>query len=425
MSDAQIQLIEVSRLRVGLYIHLDLGWMEHPFSLNSFKIRNQEQIDILRSLGVARVRYSPDKSDCLPAPDELDIDVTTKAPSWEAISPAMQAKQRRRELLANQRASLQQCERQFGEATKVFKQVLKTVHAQPANAAKLADAMMDGFIGDMLGDREAAIRLLSEKSGEESSLHAINVVVISLLLAKVVGMVGNELRDLGLGAMLHDVGKIELPDRLRWKDDHFTPAERQLYQAHVNHGVELARKMGLSTGAVLVIGQHHECVDGSGYPLHLPGTKQTMASRIVALVNQYDNLCNPANPAMSMTPHEALSVMFAQMKAHFDVTLMAAFIRMMGVYPPGSVVQLNDERFALVVSVNSARPLKPRVIIHDSEVPKDEAIVVDLEQEPDLGIQRSLKPMQLPKATYDYLSPRKRMCYFFERAREATGEGGE
>jgi hypothetical protein len=89
---------------------------------------------------------------------------------------------------------------------------------------------------------------------------------------------------------------------------------------------------------------------------------------------------------------------------------------MMGIYPPGSVVQLSDERYALVVSVNSSRPIKPKVIIHDPSVPRDDALMINLEHETHLGIRRSLKPVQLPKAAYDYLSPRKRLCYFFERA---------
>jgi hypothetical protein len=116
--------------------------------------------------------------------------------------------------------------------------------------------------------------------------------------------------------------------------------------------------------------------------------------------------------------------MFAQQKARFDGVVLSAFIRMMGIYPPGSVVQLNDDRFALVVSVNSNRPLKPQVVIHQPEIPRDEALVVDLETIPELGIRRSLKPIQLPKATMDYLSPRERICYFFERARTpAAGDG--
>ncbi|MDO9192667.1 MAG: phosphohydrolase, partial [Undibacterium sp.] len=89
----------------------------------------------------------------------------------------------------------------------------------------------------------------------------------------------------------------------------------------------------------------------------------------------------------------------------------------------GSVVQLTDERYALVVSVNSSRPIKPRVVIHDPAIPRDDALVINLELEQQLGIRRSLKPLQLPKAAYDYLSPRKRLCYFFERGMEFPPPG--
>jgi hypothetical protein len=137
-------------------------------------------------------------------------------------------------------------------------------------------------------------------------------------------------------------------------------------------------------------------------------------------VNRYDNLCNPSRPAAALTPHEALSLIFAQLKTRFDAAALSAFIRMMGVYPPGSVVQLIDDRYAIVVSVNSARPLKPRVIVHEPSVPKHEALILDLEHAPQLGIRRSLKPSALPPSALDYLSPRQRICYFFEQAPDSA-----
>lgn len=417
MTESQPQFIDVSRLRVGMFIHLDLGWMQHPFSLNSFKVQSREQIDIIRSLGIERVRYSPEKSD-----PEPSTTLQTAAAAVEEKSPEMAGKRRRRDLLSSQRASLLVCERQFAGATQTFKLLADSVHAQPVSCRERSEALINGFIGEILGKEEACIRLLSEKAGEKTAHHSINVTVISLLLGKASGLAEQELEDLGMGALLHDIGKIELPDRLRWKGEHFTTAERQIFQEHVAHGVNLGKKMGLSKEALLIIGQHHEHADGSGYPLHIMDDKMSLQSRIVSLVNRYDNLCNPVHPALAVTPHEALSMMFAQMKALFHGPTMSLFIRMMGVYPPGSVVQLTDERYALVVSVNSSRPLKPRVVVHDPHVPRDEALVVDLEDERDLGIRRSLKPLQLPRATFDYLSPRKRMCYFFERARETPGE---
>jgi hypothetical protein len=171
------------------------------------------------------------------------------------------------------------------------------------------------------------------------------------------------------------------------------------------------------------IAQHHELMDGSGFPARLKGDQLSMPAKILALINRYENLCNPSRPANAMTPHEALSLIFAQLKTRFDSSVLSAFIRMMGVYPPGSVVQLTDERFAIVVSVNSSRPLKPRVFVHDPAVPKYDALILDLEKIAELGIRRSLKPTNLPRSALDYLSPRQRICYFFERAMDPLPSG--
>jgi hypothetical protein len=166
---------------------------------------------------------------------------------------------------------------------------------------------------------------------------------------------------------------------------------------------------------LLTIAQHHELADGTGYPSRVKVESIGTGGRILSLVNRYDNLCNPSRTATALTPHESLSLIFSQMKSRFDSVTLSAFIRMMGVYPPGSVVQLIDDRFAIVTSVNSARPLKPRIIVHEPGVPKHEALIVDLEHMPFLGIRRSLKPSALPSATLEYLAPRQRISYFFEQ----------
>lgn len=434
MSDSAASFIDVAQLRIGLFIHLDTGWMGHPFALSSFKITSQDQIDTIRALGLKRLRYSPEKSDPPPPVDAADAPVegssatlATEQASTEItgeVDTQSLERNARRELLATQRASLQVCERQFSDASRAYRQILEAVHQQPGLARKQASELVGKLVSQMLDQRESSIRLLSEKAGERTSLHAVNVSVIALLVGKASHLSAEEMSALGLGALLHDIGKTELPDRLRWRDDSFTNAEEQLYQEHVGHGVHLAGRMNLEKAIQLIIAQHHERSDGGGFPLKLRSEQILPAARIVALVNHYDNLCNPINPALALTPHEALSVIFAKHRAHFDATLLALFIRMMGVYPPGSVVELNDGRHALVVSVNSARPLKPRIVIHDPQIPAEEALVVDMEQAPGLGIRRSLKPLQLPRAAFDYLSPRQRMCYFFERAREA-GEDDE
>jgi putative nucleotidyltransferase with HDIG domain len=430
--DSEARFIEINDLRVGMFIYLDLGWMKHPFALNSFKITSADQIETLIKLGVNRIRWSPEKSDLAPTATEARTEAGT-APNAvttgvtearEALAGAMAAdaevRRQRRERLTGQRESLEICERQFTTATRSYRLVIDAVRAQPEVARAQTEQVIGSMVGKMLEQEESAIRLLSENAGEKASLHSLNVTVIALLLGKAMGLDADSLNTLGAGALLHDIGKIELPERLRWSDAHFNTAERKLYQEHVDKGVALAAAMRLPPTVLAIIGQHHELVDGRGFPRQTTGDKISPLARIITLINHYDNLCNPGNPALAITPHEALSQIFAQMKRQFDVTALTVFIRMMGVYPPGSVVELTDGRLALVVSVNSARPLKPSIVIFEPRIARDEALVEDLERLPDLGIRRSLKPLQLPKAAFDYLSPRQRICYFFERARDAS-----
>jgi putative nucleotidyltransferase with HDIG domain len=415
MTDPQAQFIDIADLRIGLYVYIDLGWVSHPFPLNSFKLQSAEQIATIRTLGIERIRYSPEKSD----PGPLAPEVSDAPPL--PISPAEQERQLRKSLLGNQNASLKACERQYSQASKVYKQVLEQAKTQPDKSHAQSHALIEDIKRQLLGLEESSIRLLSEQIGDRASLHSINVVVLSLLLGKACGLDEADLQELGVGALLHDVGKQELPDRLRWDDEQFSSAEKKLYQEHINYGIALGKKMELSNAALLCIAQHHEAASGNGYPMHSSNERISPLARIVALTNQYDNLCNPGHPSAALTPHEALSTIFTQMKGRFDGKTMSVFIRMMGVYPPGSVVQLTDERYAMVVSVNSSRPLKPRLIVYDPRVPKEEALVVDLEQQVDLGVRRSIKPVQLPRQVMDYLSPRKHICYFFERASSLAG----
>jgi putative nucleotidyltransferase with HDIG domain len=412
--------IDVEELRVGMYIHLDVGWMSHPFPLSSFRIHDAEQISTIRGLGLKRLRWSPERSAAPPTvPAELPATLA-ESPASVAPPPAEtpeQAERReRREALSAQRAALALCERQYAEAGRTWRRVTDLVCAEPARARVLAEQLSRTLVSKMLGQHELCVRLLTITAGERATAHALNVGVVSLLMGRLFGLTEAELLDLGTGSLLHDIGKIELPDRVRHLDEDFTSAEIALYRDHVSHGVSHGRKMGLEPGALLVIAQHHEQADGSGFPQRLNVDRMTAAARIVSLVNRYDNLCNPALPARAVTPHEALSMMFAQGKHKFDATMLSAFIRMMGVYPPGSIVQLTDDRYAQVVMVNSTRPLKPRVLVHDPKVPRDEALVLDLEALPGLGIRRSLRASQLPPASHDYLAPRHRVSYFFDHA---------
>ncbi|MBV5298604.1 MAG: DUF3391 domain-containing protein [Rhodoferax sp.] len=428
--DTRSETIDVTQLRVGMYIELELGWMAHPFPTGSFKISSDKQIDVIRGLGLKQIRYISGKSDLVTATEPFAAAEPTAAESTEAApvradaqTRDLQLRKQRSGMLGAQQRELIACERRYSQTVRAYKQVIEQVESQPVKVMEQCRDMVAGFVSELLGAGESAIRLLSDGMGDKLALHPVNVSVIALLLGKYMGLPADEMADLGMAAFLHDIGKLQLPERVRWQEDNFSSAEQKMYQQHVVMGVALARRMELAPGALQAIAQHHEMVDGSGFPARLKGDVLSRPAKVLALVDRYETLCNPSRPTAAVTPHEALALIFAQLKPRFDATVLGAFIRMMGVYPPGSIVQLTDERYAMVVSVNSSRPLKPRIIVFEARVSKHEALMLDLEGQPELGIRRSLKPASLPRAAMDYLSPRQRICYFFERAIDPPMEG--
>jgi putative nucleotidyltransferase with HDIG domain len=417
--------IEIDQLRVGMFIHLDLGWWAHPFALSSFLVTSADQIATIRGLGLKRLRWSPEKSQdegSVEAPSESKVqtectdDKAAQAPQSGAMQDITSPGARRRADLAAQRAADKLCAQQYGEAGRAWKDAATLLQSSPEQARVTTEGLTQSLLDKMMIDGEVCIRMLADTTGDHGSAHALNVTIISMLMGRVFGLSDAEMMDMGVGALMHDIGKLDLPERVRHLAGHLNPTEQERYREHVALGVLTAKRMGLTPGAMLVMAQHHEMADGSGFPQRLNIDRMAAAARIVSLVNRYDNLCNPPGSAAGLTPHEALSLIFAQARSKFDASMLNAFIRMMGVYPPGSLVQLTDDRYASVVSVNSSRPLKPRVLVCDPAVPPEQALVINLEGFPDLGVRRSLKAAQLPAAVHDYLSPRPRVAYFFEPA---------
>lgn len=430
---AEATYVAPEDLHIGLYVHLDLSWMQHPFPTSSFKIRSRDQITTIQGLGLRRIRCAPELSDgssnlIVDTPDPLDREaglqenpslVPHPLPAREAPAPQEAPRATSHELMraaqiAQRRAALKACERELAEAARNFKSITRNVYAQPAQSRELATEMIHKLGSSLLSDADITLHLMAEKVGGEVIYHhALNVTLLSMLLARAMKAPPAMLPLIGLGALFHDIGKIDIPDRIWRKAEAPSKAELAWIQQHAAGGVEIARKMGLAPEAQVVISQHHEMVDGSGYPKKLKGTQISLPARIVAVTNAYDNLCNPMNPAQALTPHEALSAMFSLQRAKFDEKVLATFVKCMGIYPPGTIVSLSDGSTGMVVAVNEGQALRPVVLLHDPTASADAAVTVDLEDIPELSIRRTIKACELDACALMRLAPYGRMTYYF------------
>lgn len=413
---ADAQYILPEQLCVGLYIHLDLNWTQHSFAFSSFKIKEQKQIDAIQKLGLQRIRYDPKRSDRQPGVPTLVGGLPAAAAPLQVTTEVEHTNEKKSQVeqLENIRTQLSDVEQQFQDAAETVRRITANIQTQPKEAYKEAIALVGHMVESLLSKGDVMLHAMSDIMGEDAYYHSLNVTVLALMLGKTLQLPSLELEELGIGALFHDIGKTEIPTAILSKSGPLTRSELAHIEKHSLYGSLIGKKMGLSPAALSIITQHHECYDGSGYPDHLAAERISPLARMVAIINAYDNLCNPPSLADAQTPSEALSNIFALKREKFDQIYLKAFIRCLGVYPPGSLVLLSNDMPGLVLSASSSRPLRPNVLVYSPDIPKEEALIINLEKEQELKINKSLRPAQLPQNVYYYLSPRKRVTYFFD-----------
>ncbi len=456
---ANASYLRPEQLRVGIFVKLELPWFKHGFARSAFKISSEKQLHEVLALRLPRYCYDPERSDApavelsgqesaeaiAPTTDEHEdsdnpqllgrSDVPAVEQPGKASSETMPPtsvypdvndaqvllnEQQRARFLAHRELRIKEVEKSFVKAADVLKNLNRDLFSQPKETLEEMRVLVDEMSAAFLESPDVTLHIMGESvGGEDAYHHPLNVAILSMMLAKDLGFTSEMAQELGIGALVHDIGLMKIPGRVLMKPlEEYTGPERNLRAMHVEYGIEIGRSVGFSTDVLAVIAQHHEFADGSGYPNSLKEAAMTPAARVVSLVNYYDNLCNPISLSKAMTPHEALSLMFAQRRSKFEARAMALMIRCLGVYPPGSIVLLSNDTLATVISINPRISTRPCVLVYDEKVPKEKATILNLENELKISIKKSIRPATLPPKVAAYLNPRKRVTYFFDSSKQ-------
>ena len=414
--------IPVRQLQPGLYVELPLSWNEHPFLLSKFRIKDDQQVQMIRSLGLQEVFFYPEKSRAEPlAPEEArENPDPASAETKQVMQQQWDEKKEQARRLSERRSEIQRVEKQYNEVVGEVKDLMSKMNSLPVQAMNEAGKIVGSIVSTLAADKEVLVHLMNANNLDDTMYyHVLNTSVLSLLVAREIGLTDKEqLMTLGLAALLHDIGQTKLPAQLLRKTVPLTKPEADLYARHVRFATEMIGqhaklKLTVKPTLLAIIEQHHVFLDRSGYPADIDPAKMHPLAKILAIVNYYDNLCNHNDPKQSMTPHEALSLMFSKQTAKFDKHILQALVKMLGIYPPGTVVQLSDESIGIVIYLNRKELLKPGVLVYSPDVPKSEAVIVDLTAQGELSIRKSLRPAQLSAEVFEYLNPRERISYFF------------
>jgi len=419
-------LIDASQLRPGVYVRLPVPWAEHPFMFNAFVIADEEQARQVAALklpqlfcDLARCKVPPLVKPAAESPSDPAA-VAEAARLATLRTRQMTEKQARAKVMAELRARLDKAQKHYVGAAKAVGSALQDFARNPEESVRQVSEVSLQSTAALLADPDSAIVLIAEKAqADGAAAHSLSVMTLSLLLGKQARLPEEALHTLGVAALFHDIGKLGLPATVL-RNPTRNKHEEAFYQEHCRRGQQAALACGqLAPAVVDAILHHHERANGSGFPDHLAGKEIQVAARVVAIADRFDNLTNPVDTRRAVSPSEALSLLWTREQKFFDHALLQIFIRAMGVFPPGSIVQLSDGRVgAVVISAESEKPLCPQVMLYDPDVPRRQAIIIDLAREDGLRVDRALRLQERPSDELDYLLPRRRLNWFH------TGSGG-
>ena len=410
--------IAASQLRPGVHVRLPVPWTEHPFLFNSFVIEDAEQARLIAALQLPQLFCDPTRCKTPPRSSAADPAIAaaekTQAAELAALAAARLAEKHARAQVMNRfRERLDKAQQHYLGAARTVGGAIKGFSVNPHAAIQQIFEVSEQSTTALLADPDSAIVLIAEKARDEGqAAHSLSVMTLSLLLGRQARLPEQALRALGIGALLHDIGKqLISPSILR--NSERNRHEEAIYQTHCRGGFEAATRAGKLAQPMLdAILYHHERCDGSGFPERLSGNAIPLAARVVAIADRFDTLVNPLDSRRALSPSEALAWLWGKEQKAFDALLLQLFVRAMGVYPPGSIVQLSDGGVGAVLSgAPAGKPLCPQVIVYAPEVPRRQAIIIDLANDDQLSIARSLRLQDRPAEELDYLLPRRKLSW--------------
>ncbi len=349
--------IPVTELQLGMHVvRLDRSWLDTDFPVQGFVIRHTADIQALQE----QCRYVYVEGEEVPeGPARFGAGV------WRRPG----ANRRRRQVPQLKKISVESelpsAIEAHRQARELARNILEGVRVGRAIDVNHARTVVRTCVDSVLRNHEA-LQLLAQIRGKDeyTAEEGMNVCILSALFGRHLGLLEGELEKLALSGLLHDVGKVRVPDEILKKPDTLADSEFDIVKYHADHGRTILMGIsGLDPIVVDVAYSHHERMSGNSYPRGLLAHQIPFFAKIISIVDAYVAMTSDRVYANAKSSKEALEIVYQARGDQFDESLALDFIQCIGVFPPGALVELNSGEIGIVITAYELNRLRPRVLI--------------------------------------------------------------
>jgi HD-GYP domain-containing protein (c-di-GMP phosphodiesterase class II) len=371
--------VDTQDLKIGMYVcELDRPWRETPFLFQGFEIRTEEELGVLREYCRAVFVLSSEHDSELSRPRSATPHSVGPLPQIEARENAAGLLDQAM-LKINNRPDARPV---YSEQTTLEEEIDLVKDIFVGASDMIREVMWQAKFGkslDLPGARDFVAKMMEsilrnpdaltcfaqiKKKDEYTAMHGLRVAILAMIFGRQLAMAPEAIEQLGLGALLFDVGKMKIPSEILNKPGSLAADEMLLVKGHVAWSAEILGRTPQMPPAVIEIAQrHHERYDGSGYGEKLKGESIGQYGMIAGLVDFYDAITSDRAYRSGISPYSALQKLYEWRGTMFQPALVEKFIQCLGIYPIGSVVELNTGEIAVVAALNRLQRLKPRVVL--------------------------------------------------------------
>jgi len=371
-NDSKVNLVEVQlpaeALEIGMHVsRLDRPWVEVPILYQNFVLENQDDVDTLQE-------------HCHYVFIEIDEAFLSELNLSTKKAPQLSNKEDKLSL----HDALPQAKLVYDEAQENIDQVLERIATEETIDLAETKSVIRDCVKNILTNANALLWLTNIKDQDKyTAQHCLRVGIFAIALGRYIGLAEEEMELLGLCGVLHDVGKTRVPNDILNKPGKLTGIEYDIMKQHSNYGHEILMEYkDLEPMVRETCLYHHERIDGKGYPEELFAGYLNKYIRIVTIVDAYDAITSDRPYKSGVQPVVALKILYAERDLHFDKELVESFIQMIGIYPPGSLIEMTSGEVGVVVSSNSEKRLQPKVeLMLNADKKKISPVIIDLAQD--------------------------------------------